>query len=78
MKTAEVVNQGLIQSVRLPADFRIEGNEVFVKRVSRSLLIIPKDSEPWQMLVESLGQFTEDYLQDRAQPKEQHREAMFE
>ena len=78
MKTAEVINQGSVQSVRLPQGLRIEGTEVFVKRVGQSLVLIPKDSDPWQMLLVSLDQFTEDYMQNRAQPSEQQRKVAFE
>ena len=68
MKTAEVTTSGLVQSVVLPEDCHIEGTEVFVKRVGRSLLLIPHDVDPWQLFTESLSQFTEDFMEDRDQP----------
>ena len=78
MQTAQVVSQGPIQSVRLPEELRIEGAEVFVKRVGRSLMLIPKTVDPWEMLQESLDEFTVDYMEDRGQPPQQQREAFFE
>jgi antitoxin VapB len=68
MKTAEVTTSGLVQCVVLPEDCHIEGTEVFVKRVGRSLLLIPHDVDPWQLFTESLSQFTEDFMEDRDQP----------
>ncbi len=68
MKTAEVKTEGSIQSVSLPEDCHIEGAEVFVKRVGRSLLLIPHDVDPWQLFTESLSQFTDDFMEDRDQP----------
>ena len=68
MKTVEIKTEGSIQSIALPADCHIEGTEVFVKRVGRSLLLIPHDVDPWQLFTEGLHQFTEDFMQDRAQP----------
>ncbi len=68
MKTAEVKTEGSIQSVSLPEDCHIEGTEVFVKRVGRSLLLIPHDIDPWQLFTESLSQFTDDFMEDREQP----------
>lgn len=68
MKTAEVTTTGQVQSILLPDDCHIEGKEVFVKRVGRSLLLIPHDLDPWQLFTEGLHQFTEDFMQDRAQP----------
>ena len=78
MKTATVVTQPHGQTVCLPEEFRLDGDEVFVKRVGRSILLIPKQADPWQSLVDSLSQFSEDFIQDRAQPSPQHREAIFE
>ena len=68
MKTAEVTTTGQVQSILLPDDCHIEGKEVFVKRVGRSLLLIPHDVDPWQLFTEGLHQVTEDFMQDRAQP----------
>jgi len=78
MKTATVVTQPHGQTVCLPEEFRLDGDEVFVKRVGRSILLIPKQADPWQSLVDSLSQFSEDFTQDRAHPSPQHREAIFE
>ena len=78
MKTAQVIHEGSIQSVRLPEDVRIEGTEVFVKRVGRSLLLIPTTVDRWDMLRESLDEFTADYMEDRGQPPQQQRVAFFE
>ena len=68
MKTAEVKTSGSVQSVVLPVDCHIECTEVFVKRVGRSLLLIPRDVDPWELFIEGLNQFTDDFMEDRAQP----------
>lgn len=73
MKTVEVSTKGSIQSITLPADCHIEGTEVFVKRVGRSLLLIPHDVDPWQLFTESLSEFTDDFMEDRGQPREVER-----
>ena len=73
MKTVEVKTKGSIQSIALPADCHIEGTEVFVKRVGRSLLLIPHDVDPWQLFAESLSEFTDDFMEDRGQPMEVER-----
>jgi len=78
MKMVEVITTGSEQSIRLPADCHIEASEVFVKRLGRSLLLIPKDADPWQLLALSLDEFTDDYMLDRNQPNEQDRRASFE
>lgn len=68
MQTATVVTQGPSQSVQLPEGFHIEGREVYVKRLGRSLILIPKDVDPWDLMAQSLQQFTDDFLEDRTQP----------
>ena len=78
MQTATVVTQPHGQTVCLPEDFRLDGDEVFIKRVGRSILLIPKQADPWRPLVDSLNQFSEDFMQDHAQPSPQHRGAIFE
>ena len=74
MKTATAVTQADGQFVHLPAEIRLEGDEVFVKQVGRSVVLVPKSADPWQSLIDSLGQFSDDYMEDRAQPAVQERE----
>lgn len=78
MKTAEVIDQGCVQSVRLPEELHIEGKEVFVKRVGQCLLLIPTNVDPWEMMRKSLDEFTADFMEDRGQPPNQVRGAIFE
>jgi antitoxin VapB len=78
MKTATVVSQAHGQTICLPEEFRLDGDEVFVKKVGRSIMLIPKQVDPWRSLADSLEQFSEDFMQDRAQPESQHREVIFE
>ncbi len=53
MDTAKLFRNGRSQAVRLPKAFAFEGTEVYVKRVGRNVVLIPKD-DPWRPLVESL------------------------
>ena len=68
MKTAKLFRNGKSQAVRLPKEFSFHGNEVYVKRVGRDLILIPKD-DPWGSLIASLDGFTADFMSERAQPK---------
>ncbi len=78
MKTATVVTQTDGQIVRLPADIHLEGDEVLVKQVGQSVVLVPKQGDPWQPLLDSLGQFSDDFMEDRCQPVDQKRETIFE
>jgi len=78
MQLASVITRGDSQSVELPKGFQFDGSEVFVKRLGKSVLLLPKDTDPWDSMTKSLDQFTDDFMDDRAQPSQQEREGLFE
>lgn len=41
MKTAKVFKHGNSQAVRLPKEFRFDGDEVLVKRTAAGVLLLP-------------------------------------
>ncbi len=73
MNKARLFKNGQSQAVRLPKEFRFEGKEVYIKRIGRNVILIPKD-DPWDSLVSSLDQFTEDFMAERKQPDGEDRE----
>jgi len=77
MKTAKLFQNGQSQAVRLPKESRFEGDEVFIKKSGSAVVLIPFGNS-WDSLIGSLDKFTNDYMADRAQPKQQKREALFE
>ena len=77
MKTAKLFQNGQSQAVRLPKEFRFEGDEVFIKKSGSAVVLIPLVNS-WDSLIGSLDKFTKDYMADRDQPKQQKREAVFE
>lgn len=77
MKTAKLFSNGRSQAVRLPKEFRFEGDEVYIKRVGNAVVLLPHQ-DSWRVLYESLGGFSEDYMEDREQPAwEEERESPF-
>ena len=73
MNKARLFKNGQSQAVRLPKEFRFEGKEVYIKRIGRNVILIPKD-DPWDSLESSLDQFTEDFMAERKQPDGEDRE----
>lgn len=67
METAKLFRNGRSQAVRLPKEFRFEGDEVYVKRVGNAVVLLPRH-ESWQGLFESLEFFSEDFMEGRDQP----------
>ncbi|MDP2914311.1 MAG: type II toxin-antitoxin system VapB family antitoxin [Candidatus Aminicenantes bacterium] len=75
MKTAKLFRNGQSQAVRLPKEFRFEGDFVYVKKSGHAVVLLPAKGI-WSSLVESLDEFSDDFMADRNQPKTQKREAL--
>ena len=73
MNTAKLFMNGRSQAVRLPKEFRFEGEEVFIKKVGDAVILIPFHT-PWKTLEDSLQLFSEDFMEYREQPVVQDRE----
>jgi antitoxin VapB len=77
MDTAKLFRNGRSQAVRLPKQYSLPGNEVFVKKMGGIVVLIPKESDPWKPLVESLDQFSDNLFKGgRRQGKPDRREAL--
>lgn len=61
------------QAIRLPKQMNIDDDKVYLKKVGNALFVIPYH-KPWQNLLDSLDNFTLDYMDDREQPDNQNRE----
>lgn len=78
METAKLFRNGRSQAVRLPKEFRFEGDRVYVKRVGNAVVLLPY-GDSWRGLFESLEQFSEDFMDEREQPAgQEERESPFE
>ena len=75
MNTAKIFKNGKSQAVRLPKELKFQGNEVYIKRIGRNVLLIPKD-DPWESLISSLDQFSDDFMAEREQPLGESREGL--
>lgn len=70
MDTAKLFKSGRSQAVRLPKEFRFEGEEVFIKKVGEAVVLLPSENS-WRTLCESLDDFSEDFMAEREQPADQ-------
>jgi len=64
MNTAKLFKNGKSQAVRLPKQFKFQGTEVYIKRIGRNVILIPKD-DPWESLISSLNDFSDDFMAKR-------------
>ena len=77
MKTAKLFKNGQSQAVRLPKEFRMSGNEVYIKKQGDAIVLLPK-KKSWAPLFDSLNHFAKDFKIERNQPKQtKKRERLF-
>ncbi len=60
MQTAKLFPNGQSQAVRLPKEFRFDGERVYIQRLGSAVILLPFQA-PWQALLDSLDEFTPDY-----------------
>ncbi len=76
MKTAKLFKNGQSQAVRLPKEFRFEGEKVFIKRIGKATILFSVKN-PWEVLFDSLKKFSSDFMENRNQPEQQERDDIF-
>jgi antitoxin VapB len=77
MKSARLFMNGRSQAVRLPREFQFAGDRVWIKRSQNVVILVPTQ-DSWQALLESIGQFSDDFLAEREQPAPaEERERLF-
>jgi len=74
-KTAKLFQNGRSQAVRLPREFRFEGDEVLIRQVGNAVVLEPiiKDVRQW---FAKLDDFKDDFMKkgSRRQPQSPRRE----
>jgi antitoxin VapB len=63
MQTAKLFPNGQSQAVRLPKEFRFEGDRVYIQRVGQAVVLLPYQRS-WQVLFDSFDLFTADFAQE--------------
>ena len=76
MMTAKLFENGRSQAVRLPKEYRFNGDEVAINKVGDIVILMPKENK-WAGFLNSLEMFSDDFMSDgREQPPVQEREAL--
>jgi antitoxin VapB len=75
MQTAKLFTNGRSQAVRLPREFRFQGDDVFIKRVGTAVVLLPR-KEGWDTLEKALAAFEPGLVLKRRQPRGQRRERL--
>ncbi|MBT5427678.1 MAG: AbrB/MazE/SpoVT family DNA-binding domain-containing protein [Bacteroidetes bacterium] len=77
MKSAKLFKNGGSQAVRLPTEFKFEGDEVYIKKTRYGVLLLPKSQSPWKLWREAIERDDFPFMDERQQG-EQVREGLDE
>ncbi len=75
MDTAKLFKSGRSQAVRLPREYRMEGQEVAVRHFGSGVLLLPLKAG-WDTLEEALSDFEPGLKLRREQPAHQRRKTL--
>ncbi len=67
MKVAKIFKNGRSQAVRLPKEYQFDGRDVYVHKINNIVVLFSKN-DPWSSFIESLDEFSNDFMDDRKQP----------
>ena len=62
METAKLFSNGGSQAVRLPKSCRFDDDEVYVNRVGKAVILLPKN-DPWSSTLMGLSMFSDDFME---------------
>lgn len=71
--TAKVFKNGRSQAIRLPKEYRVDCEEVYIEKVGHSLVIVPKEKSKWDIMKNAIEDFDGLEIQ-REQPPLQERD----
>ena len=75
-RVAKLFMNGRSQAVRLPREFRFEGNEVYIERRGNEVVLSPKPRS-WVEFFEEVPLPSEDFMKERVDLPPQEREKIF-
>ncbi len=61
MMTAKLFENGRSQAVRLPKEYRFQGDEVLVNKIGDVVLLMPK-GDKWSGFLSALNLFSDDFM----------------
>jgi len=70
---AKVFQNGRSQAVRLPKEFRVDTDEVYIEKIGHTIMITPKEKSEWDVMRHALEEM-EEFDFEREQPQMQERE----
>ncbi len=73
--TIDIKKEAGVQAIELPEQFNIDDDKVYLKKTGNIISVIPFHNA-WQNLFQSIDDFSPDFMEERNQPPDQHRESL--
>lgn len=70
---AKVFQNGRSQAVRLPKEYRVDSDEVYIEKIGHSIMIIQKEKSKWDVMRNALEDLKA-FHYERNQPSVQERD----
>ncbi len=70
---AKIFQNGRSQAVRLPKEYRVDSDEVYIEKIGHSIMIIQKEKSKWDVMRHALEDL-KDFEFERNQPTLQERD----
>lgn len=75
LSTVQIQTQGDRQVILLPENCHLPDTEFYIKQIGNTLVLLPIHN-PWQILFDSLDQFSDDFMENREQLPLETRESL--
>ncbi len=76
MQSTKVFFSGNSQAIRLPKEYQVDENELYIQKIGGTIILLSKKN-PWEAFEKSLNEFSDDFMvSGRKQPKMQKRESL--
>lgn len=76
MTKIKIQTEGSKQIIILPENYHIKGEEVYLKKIGDSIILLPIEN-PYQSLLSSLELFSDDFMDNRQQLPIEERDNLF-
>ncbi|RMA93227.1 antitoxin [Hydrogenothermus marinus] len=70
---AKVFKNGRSQAIRIPKEYRVDTDEVYIEKIGDTLIIIPKKKNKWDIMKDAVKEL-KNFEFERNQPKIQERD----
>ncbi len=67
MTVTKVFRNGNSQALRIPQELRTTEKEFYITKVGNAYIAFPAD-DPWMPARQTIGAFSDDFMEDRQQP----------